>query len=59
MINILNQFWNDESGLGTVEIILIMSVLVAVALLFGKSLMGWVVGILGKVFDIDIPWLDD
>lgn len=38
----IEKFWNDEEGLGTLEIVLITAVLVGVALLFSNSIYDWV-----------------
>ncbi|MCR8641575.1 hypothetical protein NV379_02795 [Paenibacillus sp. N1-5-1-14] len=35
----LKRFWNNEEGLGTLEILLIVAVLVAIAIIFRK----WIV----------------
>lgn len=48
------NFWNDEEGMGTLEILLIVVVLVAVALLFSDQLTTWVTDLL-KNIDADIP----
>jgi Flp pilus assembly pilin Flp len=40
------NFWNDQEGLGTIEMLLILAVLVAVALLFGKKIIEWVESII-------------
>lgn len=40
------DFWNDEDGLGTLEILLIIAVLVVVALMFRERIMGWVESLL-------------
>lgn len=45
----IKKFWNDEEGLGTLEIILIAAVLVAVALLFREKLTEWVTSLLDKM----------
>ncbi len=42
MISILRNFLIEEDGLGTVEIVVIIAVLVGVALLFRKALWTWV-----------------
>lgn len=42
----LKKFWNDEEGLGTLEIILIIAVLIAIALLFREAIIGWVKSLL-------------
>lgn len=47
--NGIKKFWNDEEGLGTLEIILIAAVLVAVALLFRDKIMGWVNTLLDQI----------
>jgi len=52
MQNIKNEvknFWNDEEGLGTLEIILIAAVLVAVALLFRDRITTWVKTLLDNI----------
>lgn len=45
----IKNFWNDEEGLGTLEIILIAAVLVGVALIFKDTLTGWVNSLLAKI----------
>lgn len=42
------NFWKDEEGLGTLEILLIVAVLVGVALLFRTQIMDWVDKLLKK-----------
>jgi hypothetical protein len=34
-------FWKNEEGLGTLEILLIVAVLVAIAIVFRKWIVGW------------------
>jgi Flp pilus assembly pilin Flp len=41
------RFWEEEDGLGTLEILLIVAVLVILAIAFRKWLMKWV----GALFD--------
>lgn len=36
------KFWKDEEGLQTLEMMLIIAVIVVVALLFRKSILGWI-----------------
>ena len=44
------DFWNDEEGLETIEVLLILSVLIAIAILFKGKITEWV----NKLFeDID------
>jgi Flp pilus assembly pilin Flp len=37
----IKKFWKDEEGLGTLEILLIIAVLVAIAIVFRKWIVGW------------------
>lgn len=45
----LKSFWNDEEGMGTLEILLIVAVLIAVALAFREYIIGWVEGLLTNI----------
>lgn len=45
---------NDESGLGTLEIVLIIAVLVAIALIFRAELTSFANSLIDKVFDHSI-----
>ncbi|NHN30713.1 hypothetical protein G9U52_12805 [Paenibacillus sp. S3N08] len=38
----MQKFWRDEDGLGTLEILLIVAVLVIIAIAFRKWIMKWV-----------------
>lgn len=40
--NSIVSFWNDEEGIQTLEIMLIIAVVVFIALLFRKQIIGWV-----------------
>ncbi len=51
MMNWLKNFWEDEEGLGTLEILLIVAVLIAVAIAFRKYIVSWVNGLLGGMED--------
>jgi Flp pilus assembly pilin Flp len=42
------QFWKDENGLGTIEILLILVVLIAIAIFFGKEIVEWVKKLIGQ-----------
>lgn len=42
MKNFLQRFWQEEDGMGTVEIVIIIAVLVAVALLFKDGIEDFV-----------------
>lgn len=50
----LNDFITEEDGLGTVEIVLIIAVLVGLALLFKKHIVAFVAKIMGGVVDNSI-----
>ncbi|UJF35953.1 Flp1 family type IVb pilin [Paenibacillus hexagrammi] len=43
----LQAFWKDEEGLGTLEILLIVAVLVAVAIIFRKWIVSWFQKLIG------------
>ncbi len=49
----LRDFWNEEDGMGTVEMVLIIAALVAIALLFRKAIIGFINEAVGKVFGSD------
>lgn len=40
------SLWKDEQGIGTLEVILIVAVLVVIAFLF----KGWIIGLLDSLF---------
>ncbi|WP_442604068.1 Flp1 family type IVb pilin [Paenibacillus sp. KN14-4R] len=44
----LKRFWNNEDGLGTLEILLIVAVLVAIAIIFRKWIAAWFNDLIGK-----------
>lgn len=50
MKNLFKRFWKEEEGMGTVEIVIIIAVLVAVALIFRGAITGWVEKATGIVF---------
>ncbi len=49
----LKEFWQEEEGMGTVEIILIIAALVAVALIFRKAIVKFVTDAMSNVFGSD------
>lgn len=53
MKNLLKEFWTEEEGMGTVEIILIIAALVCVALIFRKAIVKFVEDALSSVFGGD------
>lgn len=44
--NSVKQFWNDEEGMQTLEIMLIIAVIVVIALMFREEIMGWIESLL-------------
>ncbi len=50
MIPIFKRFLAEEDGMGTVEVIIIIAVLVGVALLFRKQLINFVNSIINNLF---------
>lgn len=50
MISAIKRFIREEDGMGTVEVIIIIAVLVGVALLFRKQLITFVNGIINNLF---------
>ena len=53
MLNNLKRFWNEEEGMGTVELIIIIGILVAIALVFRKAIMSFVNDLIKKFFNPD------
>lgn len=45
---IIKNFLKNEEGMGTLEVLLIVAVLVAVALLFREKIIDWVTTLLEK-----------
>ena len=50
MINLLKGFFKEEDGMGTVEIVIIVAVLVGLALIFRKQMYSLVNQIFDKIF---------
>ncbi|MDX9797215.1 MAG: Flp1 family type IVb pilin [Arcobacteraceae bacterium] len=44
----IKDLWLNEEGMGTLEILLIIAVLVVIALLFREKIIGWVSTLLEK-----------
>lgn len=51
MLKLLRNFWKEESGMGTVEIVLIIAALVAVALIFKDAIINFVQDAIDKIFN--------
>jgi Flp pilus assembly pilin Flp len=50
VFNLLKSFIKEEDGMGTVEIILIIAVLVGIALVFRNQIIVFVNGMMKRVF---------
>ncbi|GBF76446.1 hypothetical protein PA598K_04919 [Paenibacillus sp. 598K] len=48
MSQMAKQFWNEEDGIGTLEIVLIIAVIVVIAIIFKDWIIGLVKDILEK-----------
>lgn len=53
IFNLLKSFLKEEDGLGTVEIVVIIAVLVGIALIFRDAIINFVTGIMKNVFADD------
>lgn len=47
MINVIKKFWKDESGIGVVEVVLILVVLIGLVIIFKNQLTS----IMNDIFD--------
>jgi Flp pilus assembly pilin Flp len=50
---LIKNFLKEEDGLGTVEIVVIIAVLVGIALIFRDAIIKFVTGIMSNVFGDD------
>ncbi len=50
MLNLFKNFLKEEEGMGTVEIVVIIAVLVSIAIIFRKAIVDWVTSTVAKVF---------
>jgi len=50
LFDMIKSFMKDEDGLGTVEIVLIIAVLVGIALIFRDAIIRFVTGIMKSIF---------
>ena len=49
-MELLKAFWEEEDGMGTVEIVMIIAALMCIALLFREQIFNFAKGIMEKVF---------
>ncbi len=66
MLSLAKGFLKEEDGMGTVEVVLILACLVAIALIFKNTVTEWVRDTMDKIFeskkdveDIDSGLLQD
>ena len=53
MTAILKRFWHEEDGMGTVEIVIIIAVLVGLALIFRDAILKFATGVMKALFAND------
>lgn len=53
MINFLKDFYYEEEGMGTVEIVIIIAVLIAIALVFKGAITDFAKNLMTRAFDTD------
>jgi Flp pilus assembly pilin Flp len=51
MLNSVKGFLKEDDGMGTVEIVVIIAVLVTIALIFRKAITDWVTDTIADIFD--------
>ena len=51
MRSLVKGFLKEEEGMGTVEIVIIIAVLVTIAIIFRKAIVNWVSTTLSSVFE--------
>ncbi|MBQ6734614.1 MAG: hypothetical protein IJR00_06875 [Lachnospiraceae bacterium] len=49
MKNFIKNFWQDESGMGTIEVILIIVVLIGLVIVFKKEINGIVQDVVNHI----------
>jgi len=51
LLGLIKNFIREEDGMGTVEVVIIVAVLVAIALILRKAIYNFVKEIVGKIFN--------
>ena len=49
-MGMFKEFWEEEDGIATVEILLILAVLIIIAIIFRTAIIKWVKNILANLF---------
>ncbi len=55
MKEIMKEFWQEEDGMGTVELIIIVVVLIGIAILFGNTITDFVKGLIDRINGTEVP----
>jgi Flp pilus assembly pilin Flp len=50
MKKFLKRFWQEEEGMETIEVVVIIAVLLTIALIFRKTIVKFVTNLTGKLF---------
>ena len=50
MMNLIKGFFKEEDGMGTVEIVIIIAVLVTIAIIFRNAIKEWVTKTVASIF---------
>ena len=53
MLKLLKKFWTEEEGFGTVELVILIGILVAIALIFRNAIIGFVQNLIGSQMNPD------
>ncbi len=53
-MELLRRFYEEEDGMGTIELVMIIAALMCIALLFRKQIMEFAKSIMEKVFKADV-----
>ena len=53
MSDLIRRFWDEEDGMGTIEIVVIIAVLITVALIFRDGIQKFVMNLMNKFFNPD------
>ncbi len=53
-MKLLKSFYEEEDGMGVIEIVMIIAALMVIALLFREQIFDFAKGIMDKVFKVDV-----
>lgn len=51
MMKFFKDFWQEEEAMGTVEIVIIIAVLIAIAIVFKDAITGFATSLMDKAFN--------